>query len=307
MQDLWLVIVNPVSGGKRAPKRWAKIQPVLEQAGIPFQVQITEYRDHGAALVREALQAGVRKCMIVGGDGTANDVINGVYTSGIDPATVMLAMVPAGTGNDWVRTIGSPVSAQQIMNSLLRAHYRLHDVGVLQCKGDGKPVTRYFINIAGLGFEGAVAKRLYDQHGSWYLGKLQYQVAIMRSLFVYKHTRMELQIDDSKVQETVLSIALGNGKFNGGGLMQLPAADPGDGMLDITVITTMPKWKMVVSLPKLKTGVHTRMREVKTYTGRMISIHSNPPVCIDSDGEYVGVTPLQCTIAEKQVKVLIWQ
>lgn len=306
MQDQWLVIVNPVSGGKRAPKRWAKIQPVLEQSGIPHRVMFTEYRDHASLLVQQAIREGARKCMILGGDGTANDVVNGLFASGIDPAEVLLAMVPAGTGNDWVRTIGKPANEQQLAEGLRTEKYRLHDVGVLECRRDAQEVTRYFINIAGLGFEGAVAKRLYDQQGSWYLGKLQYQIAILRSLFVYKHTQMQLEVDGVISRETALSVAAGNGRFNGGGLMQLPLADPGDGVLDMTVITTMPKWKMVVSLPKLQTGAHTRMREVKTYTGKTISIHSEPPVFIDADGEYIGTTPLTFRIAERQVRVLKW-
>lgn len=304
MQDKWLVIINPVSGGRSAPKRWAKIKPLFDDAGILYQEQSTGYRDHAAMLVRDAVKSGCRKIMILGGDGTANDVINGVLTSGADPEQITVAMVPAGTGNDWVRTIGKPGSGAELIHGLQRMQTFLHDVGIAYYQHDGKQKQRYFINIAGLGFEGAVAKRIYENAGKWYLGKLQYQLAIMRTLFVYKHTPMQITVDGSATSLTVLSIAAGNAKYNGGGLKQLPSALFDDGEFDMTVITDMPKWKMVLNLPKLQTGSHIGMREVRTFRGKHISIISTPAVHIDVDGEYIGTTPLRFEMAEQKIRVL---
>lgn len=306
MQQKWLVIINPVSGGKAAPKRWAKIQPILEAAGISMQVLYTAYRDHGAVLAEDAVRNGFRHIMILGGDGTANDVVNGVMRSGIAPSEVVLAMIPAGTGNDWVRTIGKPASVALMVPALQEMKTQWHDVGVAKYQQEGKAAQRYFINITGLGFEGAVAKYLFDHSGRFYFGKLQYQLAILRTLFRYKHTHMRITADQVQAELTVLSIAAGNGKFNGGGLKQLPSAVYHDGKLDMTVITNMPKWKMVVSLPKLQSGAHVHMREVQTFTASTITIQSEPPVFIDADGEYIGTTPLELAILPQQIQVLLW-
>lgn len=306
MQQKWLVIINPVSGGKAAPKRWAKIQPILEAAGIQTEVVKTAYRDHGAELAKDAVQKGYRHIMILGGDGTANDVVNGVMQSGIAASDVVLAMIPAGTGNDWVRTIGKPHSGEALVAAIRNHKTQMHDVGLLTFQGESGIAHRYFINIAGLGFEGAVAKYLFDHSGKFYLGKLQYQLAILRTLFRYKHTHMQIKTDEQQSTLTALSIAAGNGKYNGGGLMQLPNAVFQDGLIDMTVITTMPKWKMVVSLPKLQSGAHVHMREVQTFRAKHISIQSNPPVYIDADGEFIGTTPLDMSIAPQQIQVLMW-
>lgn len=306
MQQKWLVIINPVSGGKAAPKRWAKIQPILEAAGIGMQVAYTEYRDHGAKLASEAVKQGFRHILILGGDGTANDVVNGVMQSGIAPQEMVLAMIPAGTGNDWVRTIGKPQTTTEIVSALQNIKTQLHDVGIARYTQGEEKRERYFINIAGLGFEGAVAQYLFEHSGKFYFGKLQYQLAIMRTLFRYKHTRMRITTDQGQDDLTVLSVAVGNGKYNGGGLKQLPSANFNDGQLDMTIITTMPKWKMVVSLPKLQSGAHVHMREVQTFKSKSITIHSDPPVSIDADGEYIGSTPLELAIAPQQIQVLVW-
>lgn len=306
MQDKWFVIINPVSGGKAAPKRWAKIHPLLQAEGIDLSIAYTAYRDHGALLAEEALKKGFRRLMILGGDGSANDVVNGVMRSGVSPEEVIIAMVPAGTGNDWVRSIGKPVQLQLMAKAMQQAVTKWHDVGVAVYDTPEGKGQRYFINIAGLGFEGAVAKHLYQNSGKFYFGKLQYQLAILRTLLRYKHTLMRIQVDDTSQELTVLSIAAGNGKFNGGGLKQLPDALFDDKQLDMTVIATMPKWKMVISLPKLQTGAHTRMQEVRTFTGKRMHIESTPPVAIDVDGEYIGSTPLTLSIHSAQVRVLCW-
>ncbi|HMU70780.1 MAG TPA: acylglycerol kinase family protein, partial [Chitinophagales bacterium] len=104
MQYDWFVIINPVSGGKAAPKRWHKIKPLFDAAPFNYEVIFTEYRDHAALIAKNAVQQGFRRFVILGGDGTANDVINGLCQSGISTEMFTVAMIPAGTGNDWVRT-----------------------------------------------------------------------------------------------------------------------------------------------------------------------------------------------------------
>lgn len=306
MQNAWLVIINPVSGGKAAPKRWAKIKPLFDAEQISYEEHVTQYRDHAAEIVRQKLIEGARKIMILGGDGTANDVINGVYTSGVDPSAVVVAMVPAGTGNDWVRTIGKPKDPKHLVSALERGQTFLHDVLIVRYQKENTTATRYCMNITGLGFEGAVARNIFLRSGKWQAGKLRYQLEILKTLFVYKHTQMQFSVDGKTEIITALSVALGNGKYNGGGLKQLPSAQFDDGKIDMTVITNMPKWKMITSLPKLQSGAHIGMREVRTFSGKQIQISSAPEVHIDADGEYIGTTPLHCVIADKQIQVLKW-
>lgn len=304
MMDKWFVIINPVSGGKRAPKLWNKILPLLEKEGVLFDVAFTEYIYHASALATAALKNGYSKFLIIGGDGTANDVINGIYDSGIDVATITVAMIPAGTGNDWVRTIGYAKTINLIPKRLLQCETFLHDIGLVNCMQNGNSVKRYFINIAGLGFEGQVAKNLFESNG-WLKGtKLQYQIAILKSLFKYQHTQLNITVDDVAVKQTGLSIAAGICQFNGGGLKQLPNAIYDDGLLDLTVIGSMSKLQMVINLPKLQSGSHIKLSTVSTYRGKKITIDSEPQIFIDVDGEYIGNTPVTIGIIPKAINVL---
>ncbi len=306
MNEKWFVIINPVSGGKRGPKRWAKIKPLLDGSNIQYDVATTEFIDHAAQLASSAIQKGFRHIAIIGGDGTANDVINGIFQSGIDPNEITVAMIPAGTGNDWVRTIGTYDSIEKIPSALNAYKTFLHDVGIVNYYKSGENRNRYFINIAGLGFEGHVAKRLYE--GSRYLNgtKLQYQLAILRSLFFYHHRNMTITVDGKSSTHQTLSIACGNCKFNGGGLKQLPDAVHDDGLLDMTLIGNMSKFKMAISLPKLKTGAHIKMKEVTTFKGKEFFIESEGQVFLDADGEFLGETPVRISVIQKAIKVLIW-
>jgi diacylglycerol kinase (ATP) len=304
MNKKWFVIINPVSGGKYAPKLWNKMLPLLKAAQIQHEVVFTEYIDHAGQLTQNALHDGFTNIMVVGGDGTANDVINGIFNSGLETTDITVAMIPAGTGNDWVRTIGAYKKLQDIPGTLLNGNTFLQDAGVVYYQRNQQTLKRYFINIAGLGFEGHVAKNLFENDGFLKGTKLQYQIAILKSLFVYKHTHLTLTIDDKTVQQTGLSIAAGICKYNGGGLKQLPDAINNDGLLDMTVIGSMSKIQMVLNLPKLQSGAHVKVKTVNTFRGKTIKIDSQPPVYLDADGEYLGTTPVTIEIIPKAIQVL---
>ncbi len=306
MNDKWFVIINPVSGRNKGRKLWHKVKPLLTEGGILFEFALTEYIDHAGEISAKAANSGIVNFLILGGDGSANDVINGICNSGIDINLFTIAMLSAGTGNDWVRTIGKCNSLQTIADSLKQKNTFLHDIGKCRYYKNEMEFTRFFINIVGLGFEGHVAKRLMEEKSIFRGTKLQYQIAILRSLFIYKHTQMRITVDGITSQLTTLSIAAGIGKYNGGGLKQLPDSKFDDGLLDMTVIGNMSKFKMVMSLPKLQSGSHTKMKEVKTFRGKEIKIESTPPVFIDADGEYLGTTAIQINIVNKGIQILRW-
>ncbi len=306
MIDKWFVIINPVSGRNKGRKLWHKIKPLLAEGGIVYEFALTEFVDHASSITKQAAISGIRNFLIIGGDGTANDVINGICNSDIPIDTCTVAMLPAGTGNDWVRTIGKYSSLNNIAKSIQNKKTCSHDVGICIYNKNDTEHKRYFINIVGLGFEGHVAKRLFEEKSIFRGTKLQYQIAILRSLFVYKHTEMKVTVDGISSDITTLSIAAGIGKFNGGGLKQLPNSKFDDGLLDMTLIGNMSKLKMVLSLPKLQSGAHIKMKEVKTFRGKEIKIESTPYVFIDADGEYLGTTPIALSISDKKLNILQW-
>lgn len=304
MDKKWFVIINPVSGGKYAPKLWNKMKSLLDAADILYEAVFTEYVDHAGQLAKNALHDRFQQFIIIGGDGTANDVVNGIFNSGFDTSTVTVAMIAAGTGNDWVRTIGTYKNLNAIPEALKKKNTFLQDVGEVWYQKSNQTAKRYFVNITGLGFEGHVAKKLFENNGFLKGTKLQYQIAILKALFVYKHTSLTLTVDDVTTTQTGLSIAAGICKFNGGGLKQLPSAIYDDGLLDMTVIGSMTKLQMVFNLPKLQSGSHVKLNSVNTYRGKTIKIDSDPPIYVDADGEFIGTTPITISLLPKAIQVL---
>ncbi|MEZ5013865.1 MAG: diacylglycerol kinase family lipid kinase [Chitinophagales bacterium] len=301
--NTWFVLINPVAGGKKGLQRWAKLQPLLEAAQIPFTHVITKDTEHGVHASAEAMRAGYNRFIIIGGDGTANDVINGIMQ--VEGASLpLICMLPAGTGNDWVRTIGKAKNDKEMIAGLQKAEGKKHDVGVVEYQAGAQRKQKYFINIAGLGFDAHVARRLSMGKGLFNGTKLRYQLAILRSLFIYKHSMVHVRCDGREYDLKTLSIACGICKYNGGGLMQLPEADIADGILDLTIIGSMSKGKMVISLPKLSDGSFTKMQEVKTDTGKEITFTSDTTLFVEADGEFLGEAPVTIKILPAAIQVL---
>jgi YegS/Rv2252/BmrU family lipid kinase len=303
----WHIILNPVAGKKKAVKLWRKLEPALTQHHIHYTLHKTAYRNHAIKIAEMLVREGVKNVIIIGGDGTANEVINGIFRQSINAEGITVAMLSAGTGNDWVRTIGKHTSIENIIASLRNKKTYLHDIGVIQYKKDNVGQKRYFINIAGLGFDGYVAKKITESNRILQGTKLQYWFALLQSLFVYKHHTVQFIVDGKEMHVQTLSAAVGICKYNGGGMMQLPAAQYNDGLLDGTIITNMSKCKMVISLPKLTDGSFTAMKEVKQCRGRTIEITSEAITYVEADGEFLGELPVHITLQKEALQVLRWE
>lgn len=306
-QNSWEVIINPVSGGKKAPGLWKKIKAQLDTNGVSYQENITQHSGHAIEITKAAISDGARNILIVGGDGTANEVVNGIFMSGMNTNEITIAMASAGTGNDWVRTTGTFRSIPDIPERLKRNESFEHDAACVEFKKNGSTEKRYFINICGLGFDGLTAKKVAEggkfMHGSI----VQYWLAIFRSLFTYKHSAMEFRVDGKATTLNTLSVAAGICRYNGGGMMQLPNAEFNDGLLDMTVIGDMSKLKMVMSLPKLTDGSFLKMKEITTFRGKEIIIKSEQQIFVEADGEYLGETPVAISILPSALRILNWE
>jgi diacylglycerol kinase family enzyme len=171
----WLVIVNPNAGNGKGKKDWEKISDLLKNKGLAFAVKFTERKGHAIHFTIEGISAGYRKIITVGGDGTLNEVVNGAFISKACPtAEISLALIPVGTGNDWGRMFGIPLDHEKAINIIIENKVLLHDVGLVSYFEGSRKKERYFINIAGLGFESVVVKRTNHQKDNGHGGKLIY-------------------------------------------------------------------------------------------------------------------------------------
>jgi diacylglycerol kinase (ATP) len=307
LPETWLIIINPAAGNGSAPPTWERLRITLDAANIDHQFALTKHPGHATELAKAAAEAGGRKFLVIGGDGTANEVINGLFQSAIPTDEFVMGMISSGTGNDWVRTIGSHGVIEDIPRALRACDAISYDAGLLTFQENGTEKQRYFLNIAGMGFDGAVAKKLSEGGGWLSQTRFRYWGALIGSLLTYQHTDMEFIIDGVPFSYRTLSVAAGIGKYNGGGMKQLPFADFNDGKLDLTIITTMSKFKMIISLPRLINGSFTKMQQVRTFQARQIEMRSPVPVHVEADGEYLGQLPVSMEVIPSAINILRWK
>jgi len=302
----WFVIVNPNAGKRKGEKDWLEIAAQLTTAGIEFVNVFTEHRGHAVLLTRKYIETGFRNIIVVGGDGTLNEVVNGIFTQTHVPTNeITLAMIPVGTGNDWCRMFNIPGDYKQAIKLITKRKVFIQDTGTIKyISNDGVEKTRYFINMAGMGFDALVAQKTNTQKDLGKSNPLSYVVNILSSLFNYTFTKVTVMLDNEKVVSDIFSMSVGICQYNGGGMKQAPQALPDDGLFDMTLIKPIGKFKIMRNIIKLFDGSFTRLPEVSTFRSSKIIIHSDPPMYLEADGESLGHTPFVFNIVPQSLHVV---
>lgn len=303
----WFVIVNPNAGRRKGEKDWPEIARLFVEANIRYKSMFTQHRIHAIRMARKYVEMGYQNIIVVGGDGTMNEVVNGIFTqSKRSSNNITVGLIPVGTGNDWCRMFGIPYDYKSAIDVITGGKTFLQDVGWVKFQQEGMEKNRYFVNMAGMGYDALVAEKTNKQKDQGKGGTLSYMLNIFSSLFSFKETMIEISVDGEDVLKApVFTMNVGICKFNGGGMMQLPNAIPDDGILDMTVIKKLSRFKVVSSVAKLYDGSFTRMPQVKTFKGKSIVINSKPEVYMEADGESLGHSPFKFGIVPKSLKVII--
>ena len=307
----WLVVVNPKASVGKAEKDWPEIKQMLIDAGIEFDDVLTEYPRHAIEIVRNAIvEQGYRKFISVGGDGTNNEVINGIFTQDVVPTTeITMAALPIGTGNDWCRTFDIPMEYEEVIKIIKTGYTFAHDIGKLTYYNDGDSKIRYFLNAAGTGLDEMVchSTNLMKQQGKG--GTIRYLLSLVKCILKYKVTHIQLTIDDEMVfDDNILSLSIGNCRFNGGGMMMMPNAVPDDGLFDLTVIRKVSIFKFAANVKNIYDGSFVaKLKEVETFRGKKIRIVSIPPhsLMVETEGENLNNSPFDFEILPKAVNMVI--
>ncbi len=305
--EKWFVIVNPVAGGGRGLDDFPQISKLLREARIVCEPVFTEHKFHATELTVTAVKEGYRKIIVVGGDGTLHEVVNGLFIQQVvRPDEVLLAVVAVGTGNDWVRTFGISDRHDEAVRAIREEHSFLQDVGVVSYEEAHFRQSRYIANVAGVGFDAFVIRKLTHLQKKGRTSRWRYTWCMIRSFFRYKSTGIKVWVDDRLVYNNLLlSIALGICKYNGGGIQQLPEAVADDGMLDLTLIRPVHFWHILFRLHYLFNGGIYRIRHVLRERGSRIRIESSPEVSVEADGEILGETPLEFSVVPKAIRIVV--
>jgi lipid kinase, YegS/Rv2252/BmrU family len=213
-------------------------------------------------------------------------------------------LIPVGTGNDWGRMFGIPLDYEKAVKIIRENKTLLHDVGLVSYYNGAEKKNRYFINIAGLGFESVVVRKTNIQKDKGHGGKLIYFYNLLTSLLSYKNTKAEINIDGEIIHAEVFSLNVGNGRYCGGGMRQTPRALPDDGLLDVTVINGMGKFEIVRNLKILYDGTILQHPKIDGYKCKNIKISSESAMYAEADGESLGQTPAEFSIIPEGINIV---
>ena len=305
-EDNWLIIVNPNAGARNGAKDWPQISQYLNEAALPHICVLTEHRDHANRITMEFIEKGFRKIAVVGGDGTMNEVVNGIFMQRfVSSSDILLGMIPVGTGNDWSRMFGIPFDYRGAIEILRKNNTFLQDVGKVQYFKKEEPQVRYFMNIAGMGYDALVAKKANLSKEKGKGGPLSYFLFIFTGLIQYQFVDTVIEIDDQLVYKgEIFSMNVGICKYSGGGMIQVPFAIPDDGLFDITVIKKAPKWMVIRYANKLYDGTLVNLDFVSTFKGKSVRIRATEKLYLEADGESLGNSPFVYEILPKSLRIV---
>ena len=269
---MYTFIINPVAGGGMATRLEPQLRAHMEKAGCEYRFVTTEAPDHAAVLAREAAaMPGCQGVIAVGGDGTAYSTAIGLMDTGVP-----LGIIPAGTGNDFIKTSGTPKDPIQALDFILTHPARAVDIGTLN--------ERMFLNVGGTGFDVQVLDRT-ERFKKHFRGLVPYMLGLITAITAYKPVHVHCTIDDEQVIDRDLLIcSVANGRIFGGGIPICPEAEIDDGLLDVVLVAHRPRWQIPFYLPLLMMGRITRCKITTHIRCRKVDIISKG-MRLNADGE----------------------
>lgn len=300
----WQLIYNPNALGLRRLALWQSLETQLPKLSVSFEKHIATSGSDCRQLLCRLCQEGKRHFLIAGGDGTLNESINGIFISGVNTTEVFVAVIPIGTGNDWSRTHLYPETVTHNLETLGDGRFILHDIGIVESVNDSKATEkRYFLNIAGFGFDAAVIDQTKGEKPARF-PSLVYLLGLLKVLFSYKAKPAELVCQGQHIKDKIYTIAVGIGQYNGNGMRQVPMAVPNDGQLDVVAIRDLSKWKVMGNVKNLYAGTHIRLKEVTHFQCNQLLIKGNGVLLGEVEGEMLPVGDYQINILPQAVHLL---
>ncbi len=297
------VIVNPVAGAYSTRRKWSFINKLLKGVGLSFDFQYTEGVGHAIELARAAASDGYRYLVAVGGDGTVNEVANGILYS-TSAARAVLGVIGTGTGSDFIRSVGISRDYSIACSALTRFRRLSIDVGVVEYQSKGQTLQRFFVNAAGVGFDAAVVKET-EHLPKYFGGTIPYLVGLVRTLFRYKNKSVILNIEDELERGRILNVVVANGGYVGGGMHIAPQAELNDSLLDVVIVGDVGKFELLKALPMVYKGTHLNHPKVSLRKATHITIESPEQMLVYADGELLGESPASFWVMPAALSIVV--
>ena len=294
-------LVNPASANGSTGRRWPEVAHRAATRGLEGDALLSERPGHLGELARGAADGGAKLLVVVGGDGSVNEVANGI--AGRDD--VEIALIPRGTGWDFARTYGIPHKLDGAIEVALTGRPRTIDLGRAGYHAwDGGEEQLYFANVASAGMSGAIAQRANDTTKSLG-GKVSYLWATLAVFARWQNSEIRITVDDESRTGRMHDVVVANGRTFGGGMIICPEAEPDDGLFDVLTIGDLTKRDLLATLPKTYRGRHLPHPKAELLRGAVVTVASDAPLPVELDGEQPGTTPVRFEIVPSALRVRV--
>ena len=283
-------IINPAAGNGEAKNTINLIHSKLEDTGLEYSISISGFVGDVERISVEAVENGYTDIVAVGGDGTVLEAFNGLFNKDVN-----LGLIPAGTGNDFVKMININKNFEEAIDKIIEGNTKIIDIGVVN--------DTHFLNVVGMGIDGEIVKKT-EQVKKIIKGSPAYIYSTFSTLINYKCKNVRIEIDGEIYNRKVYLVAVGNGKYFGGGMMVTPGAELDSENFEIVIINEMTRSKFAILFRKVFSGNHVHEDPVEVFYGKNVKIISEDPLMVNADGNIIGESIANIHILPKAQKVI---
>ncbi len=293
-------MVNPASDNGATRRRWTQLAHTAATLGLKGDALFSEGPGHLTELARHAADGGAELLVVVGGDGSVNEVANGIAQSDVE-----LAVIPRGTGWDFARSQGIPRRVRDAVEVALTGTAREIDLGRVHYRAwSGAEELRLFANVASVGMSGAIAQRANETTKALG-GKASYLLATLAVFARWHVGDVRVSVDDNVRGGRMHDVIVANGRYLAGGMKICPEAEPDDGLFDVLLIGNLTKRDLLLTLPKTYRGTHLPHPKAEVLRGATVTVDAPSPLPIELDGEQPGTTPVHFELVPRALKIRV--
>ena len=297
-------LVNPASANGSTGRRWAETAYRAAAAGLEGETLLSTEPGEISELAVSAVASGARLVVVVGGDGTVYEAVNGLVRA--DAADdVEVAILPFGTGTDFVRTFRIPRNLDGAIAVARDGVVRPVDLGRARYPAwDRSPVESYFATFGGAGISGAIARRA-NASSKAMGGRLSFFVATIAVFARWKAAAVSVTVDGERRSGPMFEVLATIGEYAAGGMWVTPGASPDDGLFDVLLIGDVTKADFVTTFPKIYRGTHLAHPKIETLRGASVTIDAEDPLPVALDGEQPGTTPVTFDVVPRRLRLRV--
>lgn len=303
----WVIIINPKSGKKKFRQQRKYLFLTLKHAGIQFDYRVTKFAGHAIKIAKLFAERHYQNFLVVGGDGTMSEVINGIFSAGIENTnSLKIALIPRGTGNDWGRFWGLTRDYNHSIEVFLQGNIHSIDIGKVNFELEGEKQTHYFINSVGLGLDATVTNITHNLKK--YVGShtFLYTVALFGAVFTYRAHKVMIRSIERDIEDSMFTMNVANGSYSGGGMKQTPNALPYDGLLDVMMAKKPTFTDIIGALLRLFNGKLLEHPIIESFQTKRLSVECHKNGFVETDGIiFNGSSPYTISIIPGAIQMIV--